>query len=104
MASFVVSPEAEEDLDRIWRYLLSEAGLATANRIQSALLEAFAGLAESPGQGHKRSDLTERNVLFYSVFQYMVVYRRAPVVEIVGVLHAKRNLERVLKGRLPKPE
>ena len=72
--------------------------MATANRIQAELLDAFEGLAEIPGKGHRRSDLTRRDVLSFSVYEYMIVYRRAATVEIVGVLHVKR----ILKERLPK--
>ena len=102
MSAFTVAPEAEDDLKRIWRYLLREAGLATANRIQAHLVEAFEGLAEIPGKGHRRRDLTSRDVLFFSVYQYMIVYRRSATVEIVGVLHGKRNVKRILKERMPK--
>ena len=76
--------------------------MATANRIQAELLDAFGGLAEPPGKGHRRGDLTRRDVVFFSVYQYMIVYRRAATVEIVCVLHAKRNVKRILKERLPK--
>lgn len=75
-ALLLVSPEAEEDLDRIWRYLLSEAGLDTANRVQAEVVEAIEGLARNPGKGHKRSDLTDQDVLFYNLYQYLLVYRR----------------------------
>jgi plasmid stabilization system protein ParE len=52
-----------------------------------------------PGKGHRRSDLTRRDVLFLSVYQYMVVYRHTAFVEIVAVIHGKRNARRVLKSR-----
>ncbi len=99
MKRYLVAPEAEDDLRQIWRYLLGEAGLAIANRIQSELVDAFEGLADDPGKGHKRSDLTSRDVLFFSVYQYMIVYRRAELVEIVVVLHGKRDVRRLLKTR-----
>lgn len=102
MKSYLVAPEAEDDLKQIWRYLLGEAGLAIANRIQSELVDAFEGLADVPGKGHKRSDLTSRNVFFFSVYQYMIVYRQAAMVEIVAVLHGKRNVKRLLKTRLSR--
>ena len=38
--------------------ILGEAGLAIANRIQGELVDAFEGLADVPGKGHKRPDLT----------------------------------------------
>jgi plasmid stabilization system protein ParE len=94
-----VAPEAEGDLRQIWRYLLGEAGLAIANRIQAELVNAFEGLADVPGKGHKRPDLTSRNVLFFSVYQYMIVYRQTELVEIVAVLHGKRDVKRLLKTR-----
>ena len=97
MKPYLVSLEAEDDLRQIWRYLLGEAGLEIANRIQGELVDAFEGLAMTPGKGHKRTDLTSRDVLFLSVYQYMIVYRRAELVEIVAVLHGKRDLKRLLK-------
>jgi toxin ParE1/3/4 len=97
--SYLVAPEAEGDLRQIWRYLLGEAGLAIANRIQGELVDAFEGLADVPGKGHKRADLTSRDVLFFSVYQYMIVYRRTELVEIVAVVHGKRDVKRLLKTR-----
>ena len=100
MKPYLVAPEAEDDLRQIWRYLLGEAGLAIANRIQGELVDAFEGLADVPGKGHKRADLTSRDVLFFSVYQYMIAYRRAELVEIVAVPHGKRDLRRLLKTRM----
>jgi plasmid stabilization system protein ParE len=100
--SYILAPEAESDLRQIWRYLLGEAGLAVANRIQGELVDAFEGLADVPGKGHRRSDLTNLDVLFFSVYQYMIVYRRTKIVEIVAVLHGKRDLKRLLRNRLPR--
>lgn len=99
MKTYLVAPEAEGDLRQIWRYLLGEAGLAIADRIQGELVDAFEGLADVPGKGHKRPDLTSCDVLFFSVYQYMIVYRRTELVEIVAVLHGKRDVKRLLKTR-----
>lgn len=76
-----------------------EAGLAGANRIQGELVDVFEDLADAPGKGHRRSDLTKLDVLFFSVYQYMIVYRRTKIVEIVAVLHGKRDMKRLLKSR-----
>jgi plasmid stabilization system protein ParE len=99
---YVVAPEAEDDLKQIWRYLLGEAGLAVANRIQGELVDAFEGLAEIPGKGHRRPDLTRRDVLFFSVYQYLIVYRPTKTIEIVAVLHGKRNVKQLLKTRISR--
>ena len=102
MKPYIVAPDAESDLQQIWRYLLGEAGLAIANQIQGELVDAFEGLADVPGRGHRRPDLTSRDVLFFSVYQYMIVYRRGAVVEIVSVLHGKRDVKRLLKTRMSR--
>ena len=100
MSAFVVAPEAEDDLIRIWRYLLEHAGIAIADRIEGELLNAFESLAAAPGKGHRRADLTNQDVYFYTLYEYMIVYRRAARVEFVAVLHGRRNVERILKRRL----
>lgn len=74
--------------------------METANRIENEILEAFADLAATPGKGHRRSDLTKRNVRFYTLYQYMVVYRVGRSLGIVAVLHGKRDLKRILRKRL----
>ena len=55
---YLVAPDAESDLKQIWRYLLGKAALSVANRIQSELVDAFESLADVPGKGHTRPDLT----------------------------------------------
>lgn len=100
MANFVVAPEAEEDVFQIWLYLLWEAGRETADRIEGEITEAFSRLTTMPGKGHRRPDLTRHNVLFYSIYQYMVVYRTGTPLEIIAVLHGRRNVKRILKERL----
>jgi plasmid stabilization system protein ParE len=99
MNQLTVSPEAEDDVFQIWRYLFREAGLTIANRVESEILAEFATLAKTPEKGHRRSDLTRHDVLFCTVYQYMIVYRQAPV-EVLAVLHGRRNMKRLLKKRL----
>jgi len=65
------------------------------------LLDAFTGLSEFPGKGHKRADLISRAVLFFSVYQYMIVYRRRTPLEIVAVLHGERDVKRMVRNRMP---
>jgi plasmid stabilization system protein ParE len=65
---YVLAPEAEDDLNEIWRYLFEEVGLDVADRIQSELVEAFELLSDFPGSGHRRVDLTSHDVLFVAVY------------------------------------
>ncbi|MGH7488097.1 MAG: type II toxin-antitoxin system RelE/ParE family toxin [bacterium] len=101
MNGFIVSPEAEEDVFEIWCYLARETSVEFADGVEAELFDDFAVLARRPGLGHKREDLTKFPVLFYRAFpyQYMIIYRSMASVEIIGVLHAKRNLKQILKQR-----
>lgn len=69
-----------------------------ALRVHDAIEEAFQHLAEMPEIGHKREDLTERPVKFWSVYSYLVVYdpARSPLT-VIAVLHGARDVEQLLK-------
>jgi plasmid stabilization system protein ParE len=97
MTGFILAPDADEDVFQIWAYLFTRAGIETANRVEADLYNTFASLAATPGQGHQRVDLTKDPVLFFTVYQYMIVYRPKTPLEIVRVLHGKRNVRRILK-------
>lgn len=54
-------------------------------------------------RGHSRPDLTARPLRFWTLTRYpnyAIVYRpdKAPL-EIVSVMHGKRNIQRILKER-----
>jgi len=76
MSAFLLSPEADEELVR-----------------------AFEMLAQTPGIGHRRTDLTSHPVFFFAVYQYMVVYRKSQPLEIAAVIHGRRDVERILGQR-----
>jgi plasmid stabilization system protein ParE len=59
--------------------------------------QAFGLLSRTPGAGQIREDLTIRDVKFWTVFSYMIVYDPAKrPIEIVRVLHGNRDLLRLL--------
>ena len=68
MKTFVLSPEAEEDVWSIWQYLADEAGQAVADRVETTLFAKMELLASMPGLGHWRRDLTDEPVKFFSVY------------------------------------
>ncbi len=103
MSGYVLSIEAEEDIFRIWEYLVEKAGLVTANRIEARIYKTFELLMKTPGMGHRRTDLTAHPVLFLRVrpYAYLIIYRPKTPLEIVAVLHGRRNIAELLYDRLP---
>jgi plasmid stabilization system protein ParE len=99
MKSFRLSPEAAQDLIEIYEYIAQDS-LEAAERVRIEILEALRTLAEMPGKGHTREDLTSHRVLFWPVRSYQIIYHPASQpLEVVAVLHGKRNLRRILKER-----
>jgi antitoxin ParD1/3/4/toxin ParE1/3/4 len=97
---YTLAPEAARDLAEIWRYLKKESGQETADRVESVIRAKFVFLAEFPGAGHLRRDLTSAEVRFFPVYSYLIVYRpESKPLEIVSILHASRDVKGVLKQR-----
>jgi plasmid stabilization system protein ParE len=102
MSVYVLTPLAKADIFDIWSYIADDSEGA-ADRVERAIYDACAFLAEAPMRGHTRSDFTNRSLRFWTLTRYpnyTVVYRpeTAPL-QIVAVLHGKRNIRRILKKR-----
>jgi plasmid stabilization system protein ParE len=85
MTRYILAPEALQDLQELWNYIATE-NLDAADRMIDTLFAAFERLAAMPGLGHRREDLTDRPLRFWTVDAYLVIYRaeRTPI-EIVAV-------------------
>ena len=98
MASrFIFTEEAETQLLEILDHLADDSESA-AVRVRDAVYDAVGKLAESPGIGHRRQDLTDRPLKFWSVFSYLVAYDpESRPLTIIAVLHGARDVEKLLK-------
>jgi plasmid stabilization system protein ParE len=77
MAAYVLSPDALEDLQAIWDYIAMD-NITAADKLEDEFFAAFERLARRPRMGHTRSDLTQRDVRFWPVGSYLIVYRSIP--------------------------
>ena len=72
-----------------------------ADRVETVIRDRIAFLAENPGAGHWRKNLTNQPVKFFPVYSYLIVYRPdTKPLQIVSVLHGRRDVEQILRGRL----
>ena len=101
MTDYRFTPEAEDDLFEIWCYIARD-NVAAANRVESAVHDACAFLAQYPQSGSQRKHVTALPVHFWTVQQYpnyVVVYRpETQPLEIIRVLHGMRDLRRLLNS------
>jgi antitoxin ParD1/3/4/toxin ParE1/3/4 len=99
-SSYSVSAEAQGDLFEIWRRIASDSP-DLADRIDREFHEVFASLGRMPLQGHTRTDLTRRPVLFFPLYSFVIVYQPGvQPIRIMAVLRGRRNVKRILKERL----
>jgi plasmid stabilization system protein ParE len=97
MPTYTVSEEAIDDLQNIWDFISADNEIA-ADRVLNELFEAFQQLAEMPGMGHTRRDLTRRDVRFWPLRSYLIVYRDRPLpLQIVAVLHGAQDVPSIIE-------
>lgn len=102
MTDYALTPLARTDIFQIWSYI-AEQNENAADRVEQAIYDACAFVAEGPMRGHCRPDLTTRPVRFWTLTRYpnyTVVYRSETYpIQVVAVLHGKRNIRSLLEGR-----
>ena len=74
MSGYILSVDADFDLDDIWEYIAAD-NLGAADRWIEKLFDAFEALGQAPGMGHRREDLTSHAVLSVS-YTHLDVYKR----------------------------
>jgi plasmid stabilization system protein ParE len=100
MSAYILSEDADLDLDDIWEYIAQD-NIDAADRWIDKLFDAFEAIGRTPGIGHKREDLTAYPVLFFPVGAYLIIYRAIrPTVEIVAVTQGARDIPTFLQRRL----
>ena len=102
MSAYALTARAKADIFEIWSYI-AENNETAADRVEQAIYDACAFLAEGPLRGHARPDLTPRPLRFWTLSRYpnyTVVYRPdTSPLQIIAVIHGKRNISRIIKGR-----
>ena len=91
MASAIRSPESERDIDEI-AYLIGSDNYGAMVRWLFEVQRSFQLLAEFPGLGPARPELRP-DLRSFPIGSYLIFYRPIPGgVEIVRVLHGRRDL------------
>jgi len=99
VSAYILSEDADLDLDEIWEYIAQD-NIEAADRWIGKLFDAFEAIGLTPGIGHKREDLTAYPVLFFPVGAYLIICRLRPTVEIVAVTQGARDIPSFLQRRL----
>lgn len=101
MPRFVLAAAAEDDLLEIGRYITKTESSDRAAQVLEDLLQAMVRLADTPGLGHQRGDLTSHpGYRFWRVHTFLIVYRAdSRPLAVARVVRGTRDVATLL--RLP---
>src|SRR5260370_30298252 len=99
MSSYLLTPQAEDDLFAVWSYIAQD-NIEAADRVEAQIYIACGYLSSAPQAGHVRQDLTSRPVRFWTVPRfpnYVIVYDPAShPLRIIRILHGALDIARQL--------
>jgi antitoxin ParD1/3/4 len=102
-SGFQLTPSAAEDLDSIWSFI-ARGSQDAADRVETAVINACHRLARYPRLGKTRKDIIDLPVRFWTVpkySNYVIVYRQqSEKLQVIAILHGKRNAGKILDERL----
>lgn len=98
MGLYVVTNAAQGDIEELVA-TVAENNPQAAEALEDRIYEAFDLLAQAPGIGHSREDLTSLPVVFWSIRKtsYVVIYKQSSPIEIIRVVHWRRDIASFLK-------
>ena len=95
MSRYELHPLVWQDIRGIWEFIAADDPDA-ADRVEAELFVAFEVLAQNPGLGHVRPDLSNKGLLFWVVRNHLIAYEpRSKPLTIVMVIHGGRQPERI---------
>ena len=92
MNQYFLSNEAESDIDDIISYIANK-NPASALKFLDSLYAAMSMLADNSMIGHKRDDITNFPIRFWTFkWHYVIIYKDVEPIEIVRVLSGYRDI------------
>ncbi len=102
MPNVELTPEADSDLEDIWRYTLGRWGAAQADRYIDQLADCFSAIGD--GQVHTRElKGNAKGARLYRCQHHYICYLPFDPPLIIAILHERMDLLARLKDRLSTP-
>ena len=103
MTEPIITEQAQADLDEMWDQI-SERDLRATDRLLDRFYTAARTHAQFPESGRSQDDLAP-GLRSFVVKPYVVFYRPAQAtIEVLRVLHGRRDLDRIMRGEGGSPE
>lgn len=97
MKAYTLTPAAEQDVADFVD-LIARDRPKTALKVFDRIHAACRSLAEMPGMGHRRPDVTDKPVRFWAVLSWLIVYRPdRKRLDVLRIVHGAQDLQRELQ-------
>jgi toxin ParE1/3/4 len=100
----LISPEAERDIEEIYRYIAEHDGIVNATNVLAGIESACSKLSELPRRGNVPKELQRIGITEYreNHFKpYRIIYRAfSGTVVVYCVLDGRRDMQTLLQRRL----
>lgn len=98
-ATYRLTATAVRDLESALEFVAHRDGLMRASKLLEAFSTAFQRLAERPGLGRVRAELTGESVRWWTVFDWLLLYQpNAHGIDVLTVIHGARELRNLVLG------
>ena len=88
---------ARLDLLRIWNYIAAD-NIDAADKVKAELRSAMLQLAEMPGLGHERRDVTNPKYRFWKVYSYLIAYiPETKPLRVIRVVHGAQDVGKLFE-------
>jgi antitoxin ParD1/3/4/toxin ParE1/3/4 len=95
MGRFLLTGPAKADIREIVAYV-RERNPSAAPKVRQNLQQAMRRLADFPGIGHVRNDLSDESLRVWAVYSYLIVYRPdTRPLQVLRIVHGARDLKRL---------
>jgi len=98
MSRFVLTPQAEQDLNDLWDYIAQD-DVKTADGVLAKIEKAIGTLAQHPQMGFIREDWADSRQRFWPVYSYIIMYRpESKPLQVLRIISGYRNLAELLRS------
>ena len=100
MSRYILTEQAEQDLNDIWDYI-ADQDVEQADAVAREIREAFELLAVMPGAGHRRRDVRDvrdERYRFWRANRFIIAYfRDTRPLQIIRIVGGHRDFRRIFK-------
>ncbi|MFT5113452.1 MAG: toxin ParE1/3/4 [Parasphingorhabdus sp.] len=93
MGSFRLLPEAENDLESVWKYTVKNWGIDQAHAYFDGLVDIFELLSENPLMCRERKEFTPPVYIHHHARHLVVFILSESGIDIVRVLHESMDVD-----------